>query len=416
MTIRSLWVLVHRYIGLFMAGFLVIIGLTGSIITFNPELNAWLNPMPPIKERDALALSPLRLRRIAQELAPQGIVNSVNLHRKPGEPYAAYVERRIDPTTDKPYPLDFSVLYLDPYSGKELGRDRGNTDLWPITSKNVMTLINRLHYQLAVPGTFGTYLFGVIALLWTVDCFVSAYLTFPMRRRASATILRIKDTSWVKRWWNPSWLIKRGASFYRLAYDLHRAGGLWLWVLLLVFAWSSVGFNLNEQIYTPVMKAVFGMPDIYGNSLPTRRVPRPEPKLSWEAAHRLGQRLLTEQSVANGFRVVYEDFLFYEPEKGMFLYSSRTSRDVTDDDGNTVLIFDEGGQLLSLYVPTGHNLGSTIHSWIFALHMGKVWGLPYRIFVSLFGVFVAALSITGIYIWWKKWRARGRALVNTNGH
>ena len=35
---RHFRVLVHRYAGLFMAFFLIIIGLTGCIIVFNPEL------------------------------------------------------------------------------------------------------------------------------------------------------------------------------------------------------------------------------------------------------------------------------------------------------------------------------------------------------------------------------------------
>ena len=35
--------------------------------------------------------------------------------------------------------------------------------------------------------------------------------------------------------------------------DLHRAGGLWLWAMLFVFAWSSVAFNLTPA-YDAVMR------------------------------------------------------------------------------------------------------------------------------------------------------------------
>ena len=405
---RSLWVLVHRYVGLFMAGFLVIIALTGSVIAFNPELNAWLNPPPAIEERNAKPLDPLALRKMAQDAVPNGAVNLVSFRRKPGEPFAAYVEPRTDPATHAPYSLGFSVLYLDPYTGREVGRDVPHDEVWPITSRNVMTLVNRLHYQLALPGSFGTYLFGVIAILWTVDCFVGAYLTFPRsRRRPSQTAIPPRG-GWLRRWWNPSWLLKRHPSLARLNFDLHRAGGLWFWALLLAFAWSSVGFNLSEEIYVPVMRAVFGMPDIYGNTFPPTPSPRLDPAVSWSDAHAMAQRLLREQSVANDFRVEYEEFLIYEADKAMFMYGARTDRDLDDDGGGTILLFDEQGRLLSLYVPTGHNIGSTINSWIFALHMGKVGGLPYRLFVAFFGLFVAMLSVTGTYIWWKKFRARRR--------
>ena len=42
----------------------------------------------------------------------------------------------------------------------------------------------------------------------------------------------------------------------------------------------------------------------------------------------------------------------------------------------------------------------------FPLHSGRILGLPGRILISLLGVVVAMLSVTGVYIWWKKHRAR----------
>ena len=41
---RPFWVTLHRYGGLAMAVFLLIAGLTGSVIAFHRELDAWLNP------------------------------------------------------------------------------------------------------------------------------------------------------------------------------------------------------------------------------------------------------------------------------------------------------------------------------------------------------------------------------------
>ena len=41
---RSFLVLLHRYIGLATAVFLLLAGITGSILAFNHELDEWLNP------------------------------------------------------------------------------------------------------------------------------------------------------------------------------------------------------------------------------------------------------------------------------------------------------------------------------------------------------------------------------------
>lgn len=40
------------------------------------------------------------------------------------------------------------------------------------------------------------------------------------------------------------------------------------------------------------------------------------------------------------------------------------------------------------------------------LHMGNVFGLPYRLFVCLMGLIIVLLSVTGIIVWIKKRRAQ----------
>ena len=56
---------------------------------------------------------------------------------------------------------------------------------------------------------------------------------------------------------------------------------------------------------------------------------------------------------------------------------------------------------------TGH-AGNTVSNWLRALHMitGPVDWLAYRIFVVVIGIVIVMLSVTGVYIWWKKRRAR----------
>ncbi len=41
---RQFWVYIHRYVGLRMALFLVIVRLTGSLLAFYDEIDDWLNP------------------------------------------------------------------------------------------------------------------------------------------------------------------------------------------------------------------------------------------------------------------------------------------------------------------------------------------------------------------------------------
>ncbi len=71
---RSIWVKLHRWLGLFMALFLFISGLTGALIAWDHELDEWLNPQlfhaqpssqPPLKPlqlADRLEAGDARLR------------------------------------------------------------------------------------------------------------------------------------------------------------------------------------------------------------------------------------------------------------------------------------------------------------------------------------------------------------------
>jgi len=402
---RRHWVLVHRYAGLYMAFFLAVAGLTGSLIAFSHEIQEAIDPPPKVAPQAGLPLGPFELRDRAQAIVPQGRVNWLQLYRKPDAAYVARFEARTDPATGKPFAAPMPVLTLDPYTGAELSRVNEPDSLWPITRHNLINVVVALHYRLAVPGSIGVWLFGAAALVWTIDCFVSVYLTFPLslRRRASAEARPARRSWWAR--WKPAWLVKWPGSAYRINFDLHRAGGLWAWLMLLVLAWSSVGFNLNEQVYTPVMKAVLQMPDPFGD-LPTLDPPQAEPALAWRDAHAIGQRLMAEQARLHAFSVEREDALMYFADKGVFLYSVRSSRDLMDEGGGTYVLFDSrSGKFAGLIVPTGQQLGLTINSWIFVLHMAMVWGLPFKLFVCLMGLTVAMLSLTGVYLWLTKRRA-----------
>ena len=54
--------------------------------------------------------------------------------------------------------------------------------------------------------------------------------------------------------------------------------------------------------------------------------------------------------------------------------------------------------------------------WLqFPLHSGRILGLPRRILISLMGLVVAMLSVTGVVIWWKKRAARVRQELRCAG-
>lgn len=392
---RGVWVLVHRYTGLAIATFLVVAGLTGSAITFYRELDGLINPnlirvQPP--SPGAEPMDPLELRERAMEQVPGWKIDRLALDHDPGYSTTFWQKQESG---------DWRAVFVDPYTGELLGFRSGTNIAEGI--EYLMPFLYRLHYALAL-GKTGTLLFGIVALLWTIDCLVGFYLTLPPRSRRKTGSAK-PSRSWLSRW-KPSWLIK-GGSLFRSLFTFHRASGLWMWPVLFVFAWSAVGFNLHP-VYEPVMKLFGTGPDVRAR-LPDLEEARPEPALGWPEALERARELMADEAESRDFTLGEEGWLSYDPSHGVFQYRVHSSRDVGARNPGTRLWFDgDSGELLAFRSPTGIAAGDTIGSWLFSLHMATVGGLAYRVFVCVLGFAIAALSVTGVWMWWKKRRARRR--------
>ncbi|WP_020483784.1 PepSY-associated TM helix domain-containing protein [Methylomonas sp. MK1] len=409
MKIRPFWVLVHRYAGLAMTVFLIIVGLTGSLLAFYSELEHLISPQLSAPASSLPRLSPSLLKAKAELLVPQGSINSIWLEHD-----AAHLDvaPRIDPASGKPYELGFTQLILNPYTGEELGRRT-----WGAISEgwiNLMPFVYKLHYALALEE-IGGWILGITALVWTLDCFVGFYLTLPVSKKSKVAALRGEQRSFWRRW-APAWLIKWHGSGFRVNFDLHRAGGLWLWAMLLVFAWSSVYMNLSDTVYAPVTRAVFTDYHEPWIDFPDLDKPLEQPPVAWTDAYRIAVDLMDQAARQQGFTIESQQGFRYNPAKGFYVYNVRSSADVEEKHGSTRMVIDasSGAQKL-LILPTGQYAGNTVTSWLAALHMGDVFGMPYRIFVCVLGLAIVMLSVTGVVIWLKKRRARLHKAVLREG-
>lgn len=388
---RQYFVWLHRWIGLIIALFLVIVGLTGSLLAFKTNLEKWISPQlfagRPTSDAKHLDLATLAKRAEAAE--PHARVEYFSVGP---EQVFMHVAPRIDPTLGKPYKLDFNQMFLDPWTGHELGhRMEGDLSQGLI---NLMPFINELHESLVL-GTTGRWVLGLVALAWTLNCFVAFYLTFPVL--LSRFLYR----------WKSAWKIKWSSSVFRLNFDLHRASGLWLWPLLFIFAWSSVMFNLSPVYEWTTAKVLD-----YDMEFPPKTLePTHEndtPRLGWTEALKRAEKLIDEAGKEKGFSVIRPFGFAYIPEEGAYSYHVVSTRNISYAGWETgVWIDGDTGALLKIFLPNGEHGGNTITTWLRALHFADIYDiLVYRIFVCVLGVVITMFPITGIYIWLKKRRAR----------
>ncbi len=390
-ALKNALIVVHRYVGLTISVFLILAGVTGSLLAFYPQIDRLLNPAllsvaPPHAE--AQLLDPFVARERLNAQLPEGKrVDGVVLFRPHDFPYN--------------YWIDGKEVFVDPYTGSI----RGARTFGDVTEgkKSLMTFIYEFHFSLGL-GEVGSWIFGIVALLWTLDCFVGAYLTFPPPRRSRAST---PQSIWILRWM-PAWFLKT-YKLFSLVFTWHRASGLWLFGFLLVFAWSAVALNLRDEVYEPTMSVLFDPEQDIHDRLPHLDPPRETPRLSLREAYDTARVQMKEAASSRGFEVLGEQYLSYDAEHGTYAYTVETDRDVSSRLAETTLYLDgDTGRAVALHLPDSSQAGSTITRWLIALHFGAVrlGGMPYRVFVCVLGVLVALLSITGIWIWYRKWSKR----------
>jgi uncharacterized iron-regulated membrane protein len=382
---RALLVLFHRYIGLATALFLMMAGITGSLLAFNHELDEWLNPGFYEATAKGRALPPGELVDTLQGQHPKLQVWYMEYPQEASHTAMLAAVARNDPATGKPFDEPNQVFYLDPVSGEELGRR-----VWGaccFQRENLIPFILEFHYNLTLPGNWGLWLMGLVAIAWVFDCFIALWLTLPRGR-----------PFWKK--WSTAWKIKGGHA-YRLNFDLHRAGGLWLWLLLLPIAVSSVAMNLPSQVFKP---AVSLFSPVEASVYEARgRLPAEQlgvTQLSYQQAY---ERALEEGKRLGLTAAIGE--LYYSFEYNF--YGAGFGQHDTEAHGKSWLFFHgPDGRLLGQEIAGQGTLGERFYRLQLPIHGGRIIGLTGQVLIALLGVVIAMLSATGIYIWWRKLLAR----------
>jgi len=387
-SLRGALVRLHRWAGLAMAAFLTLAGLTGAVIAFQGELDAWLNPSLYRARDPGPALSPDALvARLAQQ-EPRAELTYLSFRVPPGMSVPAFVRPRAGTTPD----LGFDQVFLDPASGTILGTRRWGACCF--AADRVVPFLYRFHYTLAA-GNTGEIFMGVVAILWALDCFVGLSLTFP---RGRPFLLK----------WRTAWTIKHPAAAQRRVLDLHRAGALWLWLLLLLMGVSGVALALPDQVFRPLLGALTPLtPSPYAQAA-TRPHPAPDrPRIGFDRAIELAAAVARARGWAARPGAVFDA----SAAGALVVYFFETPFDRGRGLGTPVVYLDDSsGEVLRVDAPGAGTTGDDVLRLQFPLHSGQVAGTPGRIVVAVLGMTTAMLSVTGVLIWWVKRRAQRRVV------
>jgi uncharacterized iron-regulated membrane protein len=390
---RSLFVIVHRWLGLGLAAFLFIAGLTGAVIAWEHELDVWLNPGFFVASSNAEPLPALELARRVEASDARVGVGYVPLAIERGRALIVRVYPRLDPAAGRPFALDFDQVAVDPGSGLIQGKR-----LWgraSLSRLHLVPFLYRLHFTLHLPTAkgvdLGTLLMGSVALIWALDGIVALWISFPSRKT-----------------WRKSFQFRLRTGGPKLNFDLHRSGGVWLWPLLITLAVTGVSMNLRGQLVEPVIS-------LFSQLTPTpldagkRGAPR-EPRISREVA-------MERARAAAPLRDIEQPpgGIFYAPTAGVYgvgFYEPGGDEHGSAGLGSPFIYIDGAdGTALGAELPGHGSAGDLFLQVQFPLHSGRILGTPGRALMSVLGLAVAMLSVTGVVIWARKRRARRRTAV-----
>ncbi len=367
----------HRYVGLSLAAFLIVVGLTGSALVFQHELDAWLNPSLFKSESFAEPLAVQELITRVESSDPRSYATYVAFPETPGDSAMVRLSPRPGFTVDD---LGYTEAYTNPGTGEVLGRRHWGSCCFE--RENLVPWIYRLHYTLHMPGRLGSWLIGSVALLWSIDCLIGLYLTFPRR------------SPFFARWWK-AWKVKTSAGTPRMTFDLHRATGLWLWGVLLVLAISGVYFNLNREVFRPVVEAFSEATPYPFETRSDLQIMPGQQLIDFDTALASAGREAARLGWTNSVRgVAFSESLAYYS-----IYYQPFDDIRAGMSGPLVYVDARDGAIVDKRVPLSGTAADVIYSLQFPVHSGQIAGLPGRLVIFLAGVVTALLSVTGVMVW-----------------
>lgn len=395
--------LLHRWLGLFIAIFLFIAGLTGAIIAWDHELDGFINPGFYHTNTDSDQSSPtkttLQLANELEQKHPELFVTFMPLELEAGGAFTAMVAARKTTTSgDKPK-LSFNQIAVNAFTSDiQAKREWGEISL---ARENLLPFIYKLHYSLHLPNVSGWqvgYLFmGIVGIVWILDCFIALSISFPSRAQ-----------------WRKSFAFRWRSNSQKITFDLHRSGGVWVWALLLIMAITSVSMNLSTQVVRPIV-GLFST--LSPSPFETKAfAPFSEPTLNREAIVELAKTKAEQESITAPLGSI-----FYSPDVDIYGVGFYTAGNDHGDVGlgNPWLYFDgKTGAYLGNTIPGKGTAGDIFMQLQFPLHSGRIAGTTGRIIVTVLGLVIAMLSVTGIIIWARKRKSRrvSRVIKETNNN
>ncbi|TYP92171.1 putative iron-regulated membrane protein [Fodinibius salinus] len=345
---------IHKWFGLIAGIFILVMGVTGSIIVFDDEIDHFIHSETIEQPNSSKPVSLDKAYSSITNKHPNWDLRFTNIPKSANRAIEAEIRR----------PDSRRFLYVHPVSGEIL---------FDSNSQNSFThWMLKLHYSLH-SGFWGELILFIAALM-----FIGSLITgFWFYRKAIGRVLTFK-------------IRPRFRNLQSTSSELHRTIGVW--ALLFNFITATTGALILFIIVSTHIKS-----------------DGPKPMPNPPAVNTSIDNLLDKaQTSYPGFDPSYIS-MPKQPNGNITLYGHmNTDWPIHYRFSNYLKFNPQNGKEQQSFFIANQPVYMHLLSFIYPLHFGNWGGIIIKILYSLFGIAPAVLSITGFIIWQKRNRQKKR--------
>jgi uncharacterized iron-regulated membrane protein len=356
LRLRRSWLQVHKWIGLLLAVLMIPISVTGSALVWHDGLDLLLNPERSVSGPAALPANAYT-RSAQAAVAPGERLSSIRMPE--GQDGAVLVSAARSPVEGQARPVRTN-LWLHPQTGAVIDTAASN--------EGAVRVLHVLHGSLMVPG-LGRQIVGWVGVFMLLSCLTGLWL-----------------------WWPVTGNVRRGLRWRRQpSFNANLHHQLGFWVLVPLFMLSATG------VWISFPQTFSGFEASAPKSGAPKGPPRPaqpleQPALSPDAA------VAAARAQAGDTRLVA--ITWPTTERAEWTIGFARPEGGTAD----YRVPDQGGEVTPPAPPQPETIARIMRRW----HDGQGMGFVWQLIIFLGGIIPAALSVTGILMWWRsrQWRSR----------
>jgi uncharacterized iron-regulated membrane protein len=336
----------HLYLALVVGIFVVVIGVTGSIVAFEEDLDHFFNTRLFYVEATGTRMPAADLFAAAAAAFPGQKIGSLRLPQS---------ERQSVMFTIK----GPRQAFVNPYNGQLLGTRDAKTPLQTIHTTHLSLLM----------GTSGRNIVAAVTAILLVLVASGVYLWWPLKRAS----------------------VKWNASARRIHFDLHNAAGIYSATFLVVLGITGITVYFDGEIERYLHQRAGTAP-----------VSRNVPSVEQQGVNRISadQALASAAAALPGTTPL--SITLPANAKGSYLVTVRYPEDLTPGGRSWVNVDQYSGTVSSLQSSRTAAAASRTIILNRAIHTGDIFGYPTKVLVSLSSLMLVLQAVTGYYLWWKK--------------